>query len=292
MPVSTEIRKNYLTGLIKKAPKTMMKVPYKGKTAYMGVWEVDRKYLIYNRHNGRLETEMATWEAEDGVVDAPYDDALHAKIENFLWNTNQQRNKHTLEDIRVKAQLVPGAVTLDGVIIDGNRRAMLLGKLRIPTFDAVILPDTYAESEEWIVRLETQFQLAEDKKLEYGPLEKYLKVKRLHDHLGIGFEEISELMGIAKSEPERLHEIMNLMDDYLNHIECPGLYKLLRDSDGTKEGMFVDLYQDLKRFEGNTTAIEWVPDKMTDLLDLKTLQFDIIRYGDDFSGTEKDYRKI
>src|SRR4029077_2093940 len=112
----------------------------------------------------------------------------------------------------------------------------------------------------------------------------------LKDHLGIEYDEISGLMGETEGEVEKIHKIMGLMDEYLEHIECPGLYKLLKDSDGTKEGMFVDLYHDLKRFQGSTDAVEWVYDKDVDLLDLKTIQFDYIRYGENFSGTEKDYR--
>lgn len=292
MPVSLELRVKYLEDLRKKEPKTKIKVPYKGKVEYMGVYDIDLKYLIYNRHNGRLEIEMATWQTEEGVENAPYTDKIHKQIDDFLWETNPQRNKRTQVDLDEKGQLTPGIVTLDGVIIDGNRRAMLLGRLHKPFFEAAILPDRYDESEEWIVKLETQFQLGKDHELEYGPLQKYMKVKRLKDHLGVEYDEIAKLMGQSEGEIEKFHGIMRLMDEYLEHIQCSGLYKLLEDSDGTKEGMFVDLYQDLKRFQGATDAVGWVYDKDVDLLDLKTIEFDYIRYGDQFSGTEKDYRKI
>ncbi len=272
-----------------------MKIRYKGTTDYLGVYEIDLQYLIYNRHNGRLEIEMATWEAEDGIAQAPYTDKIHETIEQFIWETNPQRNKQTSDDIREKGQLVPGIVTLDGVIIDGNRRALCLARNGQRFFDAVILPDRYDENEEWIVRLETQYQLGEDQKLEYGPLAKYLKVKRLQQLLGDGSdEEIGKLMGLdGPGEVKRLRRIMELMDEYLDLIHCPGLYGLLKDVDGgTKEGMFVDLYQDLVRFQGNTEAVEWAYDKEIDLLELKTVHFDFIRFSGDFSGTEKDYRKI
>jgi hypothetical protein len=51
--------------------------------------------------------------------------------------------------------------------------------------EAVILPDEYHEDEKAIVRLETEYQIGEDAKLDYGPLEKYLKVKRL---TGLGYD--------------------------------------------------------------------------------------------------------
>src|SRR3546814_14069083 len=80
--------------------------------------------------------------------------------------------------------------TLFRSIIDGNRRAMLLRRLEKTTgikqhFDAIILPHAYADNQEAIVRLETQYQLGEDAKVEYGALQKYLHVRRLHVDLGI-----------------------------------------------------------------------------------------------------------
>jgi len=55
--------------------------------------------------------------------------------------------------------------------------------------------------------------------------------------------------------------------------------------------MFVDLYSDLKRLRGDT-QVNWGYDKDVDLMDLQAIHFDYIRYGDDFIGTEKRYRRI
>ena len=257
----------------------------------MGVYEIEMDYLIFNQHNGRLESVMQTWRAETGTSDGDYDDELHKKIIGFLWQTNVSRNKRTLENIKDIGQQNPGIVTLDGVIIDGNRRAMLLQRLEKKYFEAVILPDKYNENEKDIVRLETQYQLGQDPTLDYGPLEKYLHAKRLTS-LGIDEQEARKMMNLSNvNDFKELLAIMGLMDDYLEHIQCGGLYTLLRDDDGTKEGMFVDLYSDLKRLRGDT-QVNWGYDKDVDLMDLQAIHFDYIRYGDDFIGTEKRYRRI
>ena len=229
------------------------KLYYRDRSEIYPVYLIDLDLLIYNRHNGRLETEMLTWQYEHAVDDSLYDDDLHKVIERFLWEDNQGRNERTLKDLERKGQQRPGIVTLDGVIIDGNRRAMLLRKLakrkkESPYFEAVILPDAYDENEKEIVRLETQYQMGEDAILDYGPLAKYLRAKRLSVAHGIDNDEIAQLMGMKESEVKKLIGVMKLMDEYLEHIGCPGLYKMLKDSGGTKEGMFVDLYGDLTRF--------------------------------------------
>ena len=241
---------------------------------------------------------MLTWQQEHAVGDDEYDAELHKLIESFLWDTNASRNRRTLRDLGLKGQQRPGIVTLDGVIIDGNRRAMLLRRLEKEKnekqyFEAVILPEAYDENEKEIVRLETQYQLGEDAILDYGPLEKYLKAKRLKGALGIDVPEIAQLMGESEAQVKRLLAIMSLMDEYLAHIGCPGLYNMLKEAGGgTKEGMFVDLYSDLTRFEGGSAQIQWAFEPDVDLLELKTIQFDYIRFGSDFTGTNKTYRAI
>ncbi len=293
MILSTETRKSKLSALRQSAGEQTQKLFYKGQTQLLQVYRIDLDYLIYNRHNGRLEAEMLTWEQENAISPDLYDEALHQKIDDLLWNSNLQRNKHTLSDLERKGQQRPGIVSLDGVVIDGNRRAMLLRRLERQTkqkqyFDGIILPDAYADNQAEIVRLETQYQLGEDSKVEYGPLQKYLHARRLCRDLNISPEEVDELMDEGKGNTKRLLGIMDLMDDYLEHIQCPRLYTLL----GTKEGMFVDLYADLNRLQrGSANNIDWSFDE-TDLAWLRAIHFDYIRGDDFFDATKKSYRDI
>lgn len=290
-----DVRKKKLTSLQSDAtPVGREKLFYKGKTREFDVYSIDLDFLIYNRHNGRIEAEMLTWEQENSIAYDEYDDELHQRIDKFLWESNEGRNKATLRDLEKKGQQKSGIVSLDGVVIDGNRRSMLLrrieGKANHKQYlDAIILPDSYADNQADIVRMETQYQLGEDAKVEYGALQKYLHVKRLHRELDIQLGEIDELMG---ENSKKLLEIMDLMDEYLDYIKCPGLYLMLKDKDGgTKEGMFVDLHADLKSLENGNRKVEWPFEPDIDLLQLKLIQFDYIRLGD-FSDAKKVYRNI
>ncbi|MER9260827.1 hypothetical protein [Mesorhizobium sp. M0619] len=296
MVLSTDVRKRKLTEIRAAGDgQNKQKLYYMGQTQSFEVFRIDLDYLIYNRHNGRIEAEMLTWEQENAAPIGTYDSELHDKIGSFLWESNKGRNKATLTDLSSKGQQRPGIVSLDGVIIDGNRRAMLLRKLGDPKgkqyFDAIILPHAYADNQAEIVRLETQYQLGEDSKVEYGPLQKYLHARRLHDDLNIGENEIDSLMGEPAGNTKKLLEIMQLMDDYLEHIGCPRLYLMLKDADGTKEGMFVDLHADLKRIGSGKAKIPWAFDAEIDPLQLRLIQFDYIRLGD-FADAKKVYREI
>lgn len=293
----TETRQKHLTSIREKGePRGREKLFYKGETQDFEVYRIDLDYLIYNRHNGRIEAEMLTWEQENSISYDEYTDELDKKIDEFLWESNLTRNKSTLKDLEKKGQQKSGIVSLDGVVIDGNRRSMLLRRLQTKTkskqyLDALILPDSYADNQADIVRMETQYQLGEDAKVEYGALQKYLHARRLHVDLGISLEEIDELMGEKPNTAKKLLEIMALMEEYLDYVGCSGLYLMLKDGDGTKEGMFVDLYQDLKRLDSGNAKIEWAFDPDLDPLQLKLIQFDYMRLGD-FSDAKKVYRNI
>src|SRR3546814_20548516 len=100
---------------------------------------------------------MLTWEEQNAASPEEYDEDLHHLIEELLWQSAVPRNKATLLDLKDKGQQRPGIVSLDGVIIDGNRRAMLLRRLEKTTgikqhFDAIILPHAYADNQEAMVR--------------------------------------------------------------------------------------------------------------------------------------------
>jgi len=296
MVLSTETRIQKLSALrVPEEDQFVQKLHYRGETKPHKVSRIDLDYLIYNRHNGRLEAEMLTWEQENAASPEDYDDDLHQVIDELLWKSSIQKNKQTLSDLDDKGQQRPGIVSLDGVIIDGNRRAMLLRRLEKQTgkkqyLDAIILPDSYADNQTEIVRLETQYQLGEDAKVEYGPLQKYLHVRRLVD-LGIPVDQVDKLMSERPGNARRLLDIMALMDEYLEHIRCPRLYTMLKDSDGTKEGMFVDLHNDLNRINGGKHKIPWAFDAELDPLQLRLIQFDYIRLGD-FADAKKVYREI
>src|SRR3546814_19774282 len=83
-----------------------------GETQSFDVYRIDLDHLIYNRHNGRIEAEMLTWEQENAAPIGTYDDELHGKIGAFLWDSTKGRNKATLADMTSKGQQKPGIVRI------------------------------------------------------------------------------------------------------------------------------------------------------------------------------------
>jgi hypothetical protein len=263
--------------------RTGIPIVYKGERKEFNAYKIPLDLLIYNRYNGRIGSNVKAYENQYRELDAENEEDAK-KIEDFLWKSKEDRNEITMESLVKNGQQVHGIVTNDGTIIDGNRRAMLLNKIyrnrekweseshnvdECQFFIAVILPEGADPKE--IMRLETTYQMGEDKKLDYNAIEKYLKCKDLKK---IGFREsdIGIMMGESEAQVKEWIEIMKLMDNYLDLLDYQGIYTRLEK----REGQFVDLSKYLTRYNNESAMVSW-PYEKTDITDLKTICFDYIR---------------
>ena len=101
---------------------------YKGTTRTEIVYRIPLDYLVYNKYNGRIGSDVLSYEKQNGVLNAELDDDK-AIIEKFLYESKIDRNKITMDSLLKNGQQRYGIVTSDGTIVDGNRRAMLLNRL-------------------------------------------------------------------------------------------------------------------------------------------------------------------
>jgi hypothetical protein len=280
------LRTQRLDEIRKKAPRSNMEVMYNGRKN-LPVHEIPLDALIYNKYNGRIASKVKSFERQHRELDAcdPGDKAI---IEGFLWDSNAGRNKHTQQDLADNQQLRYGIVTRDGVIIDGNRRALLLSRIAqdrkvLPgIFLAVILDDTLNGNPKEIMRLETTYQMGEDEKLGYNAIEKYLRCKDLEEE-GFKVPEIAKMMSEDDDVIEKWNRTMALMDSYLESLNYTGIYTRLDNT----EGLFVDLELYLQRYDNGTDLATW-PYAKSDVSDLRAIFFDLIRAR--FSGDGKLYR--
>ncbi len=136
----------------------------------MKVYEIPLEHLVYNRYNGRILSRTKSIEnSRDRELDMSNKEDFNL-VAKLLWKSSKSRNNQTIKDINDKGQLKTGIITTDGVIIDGNRRAMLLNKLDKKVFRAIVLPISFDENPLKIEELETTYQMGEDEKLGYNPI--------------------------------------------------------------------------------------------------------------------------
>ena len=233
--------------------RTGIPIMYHGQIKTFNAYSIPLEYLVYNPYNGRIGSVVKSFERQYHALN-PEDAEDKKRIEQFLWDSKQDANKKTKERLLKEHQQKHGIVTSDGIIIDGNRRASLLNKIwnddSIPYGDkshcqyfiAIILPDDADKKE--ILALETTFQMGEDAKVDYNPIEKYLKCKDLRD-AGFTIEDIADMMDTKPNDIRTMLSALELMDEYLDTYGYTGMYTQLDKS----EDSFLKLDSALKKYK-------------------------------------------
>jgi hypothetical protein len=294
----------------KENPFNKVEIPWEDDLVTMNVYKIPLDLLVYNKYNGRILSRTKSLEKQSHVIDE-YSEEGKKLLEQLLWDSKPDRNKKTQKNIADFGQQKISIITKDGIIIDGNRRAMLLndiqneGKLsgkkydkKYDYFKAVVLPVTLNENPLEIEKLETSFQMGEDQKLGYNATEKYLKAKELYYRLTAGKEftpskidenaisKIADWMGEHKSEIKSYLTTMTVMDEYLYYFGYDGIYTQL----DKREDQFLFLTKWLETFYGESSkkAFDGYTDDNVD--ELKEIAFDYLRIRNKYDG--KEFRNL
>lgn len=235
------------------------------------VFKIPLDKLIYNKYNGRIRSIVKSYESGLARELDPKDSNDSNIIENYLFDSAEYRNEKTSQSLKDYGQQEIGIVTKDMIIIDGNRRAMLLKKLyktdkSIPYFKAIILPDNLQDSPLEIIKLETNYQMGVDNKVEYKPIEKYLRCQELVYEYNVEIADVAKLMSEKPNKIEQWLEYLKLMEEYLNYLKSPKVYTRLDKT----EGHFIDLFNYLKKHKASGA---------NNFDELKKVYFDYIRLG-------------
>lgn len=256
------------------------------------VYNIPLSYLLYNKYNGRILSRSKSLEKQNQAINVETEEGRDL-IEKLLMDSKLDRNKKTLQSIKDFGQQKVGIITRDGVIIDGNRRAMLLNTIdRTGYFKAIVLPVALDENPIEIERLETTYQMGEDEKLGYNPIEKYLKAKQIFDKLSVKVSEaeavksISDWMGESEGEIKKYLDTMEVMDSYLDYLEYDGIYTQL----DSREDQFLSLTKWLNTFYGESSKKAFDGYTDSDVDDLKIIAFDYLRFRNEYDG--KEFRNL
>jgi hypothetical protein len=262
---------------------TGTKLKYQGEIREFNVYKIPLEFLAYNVGNGRISSLVKSYKREHGDLDMTRDSDSY-KVAQFLFESSEDRNKKTMRDLAQNGQMEPGIITMDGVIVDGNRRASLLRRItesrefdqtikdKCSYFLARILPEDADEKE--ILRLETSYQMGADSKVDYNPIEKYLHTRDMRDK-SFSIDQIAEYMGLSSSKEVLLNlEIMELIDSYLDTYGYNGIYTRLPRG---CEDDFLKLNTAIKKIRGG--KISWIQSDELDEVenDLRVICFDYIR---------------
>jgi len=111
------------------------KLTVKGTTSLEPIYRFQLDDLAYNKANGRIKAEVIEKEAELGRILNQFNDIDERILREILLSIRRDENDKIKEDLRKNTQIFPGIITVDGIVINGNRRKALLEELFEETND-------------------------------------------------------------------------------------------------------------------------------------------------------------
>jgi hypothetical protein len=249
--------------------------------------------LVPNVKNDRIAAQVREYESINKTKLSHDNEEDVNHVFELIENEKKSENLETIKDLADKGQMVDAIITKEGVVIDGNRRFTLLRKLfrgeaskfnqkieRFRFINAIVLEEDITNNE--ILALETQIQIGENRKVDYNPINIYIKVDNL---LKAGYNEdmIAGYMNVNVTSVKEKVAVFRIMNDYLGYINKIDYFTLL---DGL-EDQFIKTKNLFKKLDNNSYQVDWnYQDE--DITNFKSTCYDYLRSK--FEG--KKYRDL
>lgn len=244
-----------------KSPKRHESIHFRGKMVDMPVARLVIDLPVYRMKNGRTQVEQYEYLEENGQQKNFFESgegnisAQQAQHEILLKLSKDSKGPIYLELERVASQRQPLLLTSDGVVLNGNRRLAAMRDLfehnagsyaSFSHIDAVILPTEATEKD--LELLEAELQMAPEMKLEYGWVERRMKLLRHTEVLKIPRDQIKETYRFRRVEDINVElQQLELAEEYLErYLAKPHAYREVAQS----EQLFKDLERALRGKSG------------------------------------------
>ncbi len=253
----------------------------KGKAEQRPIYSFRTSDLLLNKANGRIKSQMMDREAELGRTLDVAEEETQRIIKGILQSMRKEENAKIKGDLERNGQMQPGIVTCDGIVINGNRRKVLLEELfdensaeEYAYLDAHVLPSDIEKRELWLI--EAGIQLSTPQQLDYSPVNHLLKLREGQDS-GVDIDSMARrIYGVDPNELRDDLERLKLIDEYLeDFLDKKGRYHLVEG----KNEHFISLQKYvLDRVRSQRARSDWSPTE-SDIAELKVVAFNFIRGG-------------
>ena len=247
-------------------------ISLKGQKQSLEVYRLPTNMLFYNINNGRFAAEYSERMKREGGHLNPEKKDDEAAIRELLLSIDEGETKRTYRDLEIRGQWNCGIITIDGYLIDGNRRKAIISKLHADTgqeswkyMDVARLAGPITPEDLWA--LEAGIQLGKDEIVRYGPINELLKIRE-GKRAGLSEQEIVTAL-YGYDQEEEIHEKLarlDLIEKYLQFVGKPGQYSLVKQ----RVEHFINLQQIIK----NCDARHYEPDR---IVKIKHATFQLIR---------------
>ncbi|MBM9590156.1 hypothetical protein JWG41_06850 [Leptospira sp. 201903075] len=204
-----------------------------GKVEIIDSFLLPTDLLQYNIHNRRFNLEISEYVKKLGRKLNPEDKEDINIIKEFLLQDELEAKKLKEDLQKVGEQIEVGAITFDGIIINGNRRMATIQLLDTeqPTGKwkflwVVRLPKDISAKDLW--RIEAGLQLSKEKIADYGPINNLLMIAE-GEKAGLTHAEIAASMYGWSEKQVRLDlDRLKLIENFLSYFKQPKNYGVIK----------------------------------------------------------------
>lgn len=274
-----------------KISKRVESTLFRGKMVECPVIRIPIDMPIYRMKNGRTQVEQFLYIRENNKSNNLFkngeeDQTVQLIQHKFLLKLSKDSRGPIYNELEhVTSQRERLLITSEGVIVNGNRRVAAMRDLflRDPRVfkefshvDVVVLPPEATEKD--IEMIETELQLKPETKLDYGWIERRLKL-RLHVYdLKIPRDEIKKVYRFKREDDINVElQQLALAEEFLEkYLEIPFAYKEIAKS----EQIFKDLQKALSGKSGEEEEIR------------RLMGFLLVKESENLGDRVYDYRQL
>ena len=233
------------------------------------VYKVPLEILRLRKENGRISSSVMTHEQKIGPL-SDTESTTQSLLQKFLREKDPEKTDELQQLLRAEGQREPGIITVDGFLINGNRRKVALLELRkefpaddrFQTMKVVILPGKDDEGGPPTLReieqIENRYQLQAEGKAEYYGFDAALSIRekekrgysleqQMRDDPQYKFMGTDDFSRAVKDKRKTMLEPLDLVDHYLETIGKPREYSAVSRGIGDSEGRW-QAFLDLQSF--------------------------------------------
>lgn len=170
-------------------------IPWKGTHELCDVIRLSIDAVVLNPRSHRLRAQLASHPGREVVYTDPTEVAAQEILTELIKAEDGYDNLKA--NLREEGQRDPGVITRDGVLVNGNRRAVALRNLDEQYIRVAVLPTAATERE--IAELELQLQMTREFRQDYTFTNQLLFVEELNAEYGYSLERIALMLRYAQS---------------------------------------------------------------------------------------------
>jgi hypothetical protein len=217
--------------------KQRLTIPFQNRKIHIEVLKIDPNYLLLNHENNRVGAQLADNEEMRTVYQDPTCQEAQEIIADLLRATDEfPALKQQLKD---SGQQEPGLITREGVLLNGNTRAVALRDLGETVMEIGLLPSNVSSAD--FLDIEISLQMVDLVKQKYSFANELLVIEK-YRNIHRNDKMLAERMGWKRGWQKKIDERVQLLN-LIRYIRDLGTKPIKYQEFDGKETHLTDLLQ-------------------------------------------------